>query len=480
MSSPLASVDTTVQLVPMHTIPNPTTQPQPSITGTSASSKKKKKKKKSGGGGGASANDAVLAERMRRLMEPLPEDLPPQQEEWSKVPKGAGIAKQVAKNIGKCVVSKTAVKSTALDPDFAVLRKFDANDDASNDHENAVDLDSYTVSTPFYHTFEDTGASAWCAIVTSASGFDSQPVPITVAVPRMRKIKGNVAPPTLEKEEKREVVEEFRKRQREVRKAEKANKPKKNKIKKGKGEKEQDDEDTAVATISVDGLVQPKTLEEDTAALSDNILNTLFAPAQEQQYAQQPTQGFTQQQVREYQQQQAYQQQQHQQMLAQQQQQRQQEGRQFLQDWSAPGIGSQQQVLEAQNAQMAEMQRQLVAALQGQEEAKRIANQAQMAAAHAAAAAAAAQAAASRDAGMRKENWRGAPIPGSFNGGAPGGRKPRGNGNGPHGGRGGPRPGFAASTPPGFGASAPEAPAAPPTFGSNSYVPPAFRGQTKE
>ena len=342
-------------------------------------------------------------------MEPLPEDRPPRPEEWSRVEKGAGVAKSAAK---KRVSSGTS-NSTAVDPAFAVLRKFEERNDDARDgddaaNENAVDLDSYAVSAPFYHAFQDTGARAWCAIVTSASGFDSDPVPITAAVPRMRKIKGTAPAPVLEKEEKREVVEEFRRRQREARKAEKANKPNKPKKKKGKGE--EDGEGDENETVSMNGLVLPKTLDVDDANAA-RILHTLFArapyeapaPAREQQYAQQPTQTFTQKQVHAYHHHHHHHQQQ--QMLARQQQQVQ--DRQFLQDWSSPGIASQQQqVLEAQSAQMADMQRQLAAALQGQEEAVRIANQAQMAAAHAAAAAASAQASAHRNAGMRKENWR--------------------------------------------------------------------------
>jgi hypothetical protein len=308
----------------------------------------------------------------------------------------------------------------------------------------------------------------------------------------MRKIKGTAPAPVLEKEEKREVVEEFRRRQREARKAEKANKPNKPKKKKGKGE--EDGEGDENETVSMNGLVLPKTLDVDDANAA-RILHTLFArapyeapaPAREQQYAQQPTQTFTQKQVHAYHHHHHHQQQQ--QMLAQQQQmlarqQQQVQDRQFLQDWSSPGIASQQQqVLEAQSAQMADMQRQLAAALQGQEEAVRIANQAQMAAAHAAAAAASAQASAHRNAGMRKENWRSAP--GAVNETDSNGRKPASR-KARAGEQWGPPPGFAGSAPPGFGATAPpgfEAPAAeaplaaPPTFGSNSYVPPAFRQQ---
>ena len=493
----IASSDATLPTIPNQTRnPSPTRRYRPYLTQHvtlpkppgGASSKKKSKKR---GGGGGVGNDAALAERMRRLMEPLPEDRPPRPEEWSRVEKGAGVAKSAAK---KRVSSGTS-NSTAVDPAFAVLPKFEERNDDARDgddaaNENAVDLDSYAVSAPFYHAFQDTGARAWCAIVTSASGFDSDPVPITAAVPRMRKIKGTAPAPVLEKEEKREVVEEFRRRQREARKAEKANKPNKPKKKKGKGE--EDGEGDENETVSMNGLVLPKTLDVDDANAA-RILHTLFArapyeapaPAREQQYAQQPTQTFTQKQVHAY----HHHHHQQQQMLAQQQQmlarqQQQVQDRQFLQDWSSPGIASQQQqVLEAQSAQMADMQRQLAAALQGQEEAVRIANQAQMAAAHAAAAAASAQASAHRNAGMRKENWRSAP--GAVNETDSNGRKPASR-KARAGEQWGPPPGFAGSAPPGFGATAPpgfEAPAAeaplaaPPTFGSNSYVPPAFRQQ---
>ena len=59
---------------------------------------------------------------------------------------------------------------------------------AATEESLASKLDSYTVSAPFYHTFEDTGASTWCCTVTSASGYVRLPVPISVAVLRARKI----------------------------------------------------------------------------------------------------------------------------------------------------------------------------------------------------------------------------------------------------------------------------------------------------
>ena len=486
------------------------------ITGTSS----KKKKKKGGGGGGANANDAMLAERMQRLMAPLP-SREPAPEQWSKVEKGAGVAKSAAKNVARGLGASTTSKPTAMDPSFSVLRKFtqpeddgDGGDDG--DGAGAVDLDSYSVSAPFMHVFEDTGASAWCCIVTSASGFDSPPVPIAAAVPRVRKVKSASEMIALEKEEKREVVTEFRRRQREARKAEKANKPKKKKKKKGKGngdepgDGDEGEEPPAVATVSVDAPDSHKAADRE--ALSGSIASALFARAPRQSpddASPQPqpprqTQELTQAQVRAYQQQQTLA---RQQILAQQYQPRSdgrttgpppglggiapaappppapaapdEEGRRFLQEWSAPAASEQHRLMEAQSAQMAEMQRQLAEALAGQEEAKRLAGQAQAAAVAAAAAAAAAQAQAQKEAGMRKD-WRGGAGSG---GGAAGGRRPRGDGKG--GGRGGPPPGFGANAtgPPGFGGSVPpgfeapglEAPAAPPTFGSNSYVPPAFR-----
>ena len=478
-----------------------------------ASSKKKKKKKGGGGGGGGNANDAMLAERMQRLMAPLP-SREPAPEQWSKVEKGAGIAKSAAKNTARGVGASTTSKPTAVDPSFAVLRKFSQTEDNGSDDGDgagAVDLDSYSVSAPFMHVFEDTGASAWCCIVTSASGFDSPPVPIAAAVPRVRKVKSASQTIALEKEEKREVVTEFRRRQREARKAEKANKPKKKK-KKGKGngdepgDGDEGDEPPSVATVSVDAPVNHKAADRE--ALSGSIMSALFARAPRQPpedaslQPQRQTQELTQAQVRAHQQQQTLAQQQ---MIAQQHQSRSDgratgpppglggiappapaaeagdEGQRFLREWSAPAASEQQRLMEAQSAQMAQMQRQLAEALAGQEEAKRLAGQAQAAAVAAAAAAAAAQAQAQKEAGMRKD-WRSSA--GSF-GGVSGGRRPRADGRG--GGRGGPPPGYGANAkaPPGFGGSAPppgfeapgvEAPAAPPTFGSNSYVPPAFRG----
>ena len=479
------------------------------ITGTSS----KKKKKKGGGGGGANANDAMLAERMQRLMAPLP-SREPAPEQWSKVEKGAGVAKSAAKNAARGVSASTTSKPTAMDPSFTVLRKFsqpEEEDDCGGVGACTVDLDAYSVSVPFMHVFEDTGASAWCCIVTSASGFDSAPVPIAAAVPRVRKVKSASETIALEKEEKREVVTEFRRRQREARKAEKANKPKKKK-KKGKGngdepgDGDEGEDPPAVATVSMDA---PDSLKAaDREALSGSIVSSLFAQAprcspddaSSQPHPPRQMQELTQAQVGAHQQQQMLA---RQRMLAQQQDRSHSdcrttgpspgmgaiapqapaapddEGRRFLQDWSSPAASQQHQLMEAQSAQMAEMQRQLAEALAGQEEAKRLAGQAQAAAVAAAAAAAAAQAQAQKEAGMRK-NWRSGAGSG---GGVAGGRRPRGDGKG--GGRGGPPPGFGANAnaPPGFGGSAPpgfetpglEAPAAPPTFGSNSYVPPAFR-----
>ena len=410
-----------------------------------ASSKKKKKKKGGGGGGGGNANDAMLAERMQRLMAPLPSH-EPAPEQWSKVEKGAGIAKSAAKNAARGVGASTTSKPTAVDPSFAVLRKFSQTEDNGSDDGDgagAVDLDSYSVSAPFMHVFEDTGASAWCCIVTSASGFDSPPVPIAAAVPRVRKVKSASQTIALEKEEKREVVTEFRRRQREARKAEKANKPKKKKKKKGKGngdepgDGDEGEEPPAVATVSVDAPDSHKAADRE--ALSGSIASALFARAPRQSpddASPQPqpprqTQELTQAQVRAYQQQQTLA---RQQILAQQYQPRSdgrttgpppglggiapaappppapaapdEEGRRFLQEWSAPAASEQHRLMEAQSAQMAEMQRQLAEALAGQEEAKRLAGQAQAAAVAAAAAAAAAQAQAQKEAGMRKD-WRG-------------------------------------------------------------------------
>ena len=97
-----------------------------------ASSKKKKKKKGGGGGGGGNANDAMLAERMQRLMAPLP-SREPAPEQWSKVEKGAGIAKSAAKNTARGVGASTTSKPTAVDPSCAVLRKFSQTEDNGSD-----------------------------------------------------------------------------------------------------------------------------------------------------------------------------------------------------------------------------------------------------------------------------------------------------------------------------------------------------------
>jgi hypothetical protein len=493
----------------------------PPIAGASS----KKKKKKSGGGGG-NANDAMLAERMQRLMAPLP-SREPAPEQWSKVEKGAGVAKSVARRGVGASLGSTSKSPTALDPSFAVLRKFshseengDGGDDGA-DAADAVDLDAYKVSAPFMHVFEDTGSSAWCCVVTSASGFDSPPVPIAAAVPRVRKVKSASETIVLEKEEKREVVTEFRRRQREARKAEKANKPKKKKKKKKgaeggdePGDGDEGDELPSEATVSMDA---PDSLKShvDREALSGSIMSALFARAPRETSDDatplvRPTQEITQAQVRAHQQQQALE---RQHMLAHQQRHEpsrsdsraigatggtvpppglggiapssipppaaaedEEKSARFLRDWSGVDAAEEQRrLMEAQSAQMAEMQRQLAEALAGQEEAKRLAGQAQAAAVAAAAAAAAAQAQAQKEVGMRKD-WRS----GAGGGDGKGGRRSRVDGRGV--GRGGPPPGFGgnanANAPPGFGGSAPpgfEAPAAPPTFGSNSYVPPAFR-----
>ena len=459
----------------------------------------------------------MLAERMQRLMAPLP-SREPAPEQWSKVEKGAGVAKSAARRGVGASLGSTSGPPTAVDPSFAVLRKFsqpEENGDGGDDGDgaDAVDLDAYSVSAPFMHVFEDTGASAWCCVVTSASGFDSPPVPIAAAVPRVRKVKSASETIVLEKEEKREVVTEFRRRQREARKAEKANKPKKKKKKKKgaeggdePGDGDEGDELPSEATVSMDA---PDSLKShvDREALSGSIMSALFARAPRETKESddaspraRPTQEITRAQVRAHQQQQALE---RQHMLPHQQKHEpsrfdgraiganlesiapsipspaaaedEEKSARFLRDWSGVDAAEEQRrLMEAQSAQMAEMQRQLAEALAGQEEAKRLAGQAQAAAVAAAAAAAAAQAQAQKEAGMRKD-WR------SGGGGdGKGGRRSRVDGRGV--GRGGPPPGFGgnanANAPPGFGGSAPpgfEAPAAPPTFGSNSYVPPAFR-----
>ena len=71
--------------------------------------------------------------------------------------------------------------------------------------------------------------------MTSASGYASAPVPISVAVPRARKIGPKAAPPKLEREDELQVILDFKRRQKEERKREKADKPKKKNQKTGKG-----------------------------------------------------------------------------------------------------------------------------------------------------------------------------------------------------------------------------------------------------
>ena len=128
---------------------------------------------------------------------------------------------------------------------FGALTKFMEPDDGDEDDETqqeepsgALNVSDFKVSTPFFHVFEDTGKGVWCCVVTSPSGFDSAPVPITATVKRVGKLKPNSPPPTLEPEENTEVILDFKRRQKEERKKAAAEGGKKKKKKKKRGGKQ--------------------------------------------------------------------------------------------------------------------------------------------------------------------------------------------------------------------------------------------------
>ena len=457
-------------------------------------------------------------------MEPLPERAP-EPEQWAKVSKGSGVAKSVAKSVAPARTSPAAPAGS--NAAFDVLRKFanpadDGHDDdegeAATEESLASKLDSYTVSAPFYHTFEDTGASTWCCTVTSASGYASAPVPISAAVPRARKIGPKAAPPKLEREEELQVILDFKRRQKEERKREKADKPKKKKKKKEKGadaegnvETEADAEATEAseATVTVDSSAAKSSAAADASALSGAILGNLFASSRyepPEMTPPEPAPSAEDEQSRlarlrlRQQQQEIWE---RQRLMQQQQQQQQQRPRvppppglgglvappraptaeELLVAQQARELEEQRARMAAMEAQMSQMQAQMEAQMRAQAEAQRQAEAAAAAKAAAKAEAAAAAAAAkAREDAMRRD-WRAAPVAnGAGEGGdavVTGGTIARNPYGGKRGGRAStPPPGFV-GPPPGFGdAPAQAAPAAerpPPTFGADSYVPPAFR-----
>ena len=157
---------------------------------------------------------------------------------------------------------------------FGALTKFMEPDDGDEDDETqqeepsgALNVSDFKVSTPFFHVFEDTGKGVWCCVVTSPSGFDSAPVPITATVKRVGKLKPNSPPPTLEPEENTEVILDFKRRQKEERKKAAAEGGKKKKKKKKSPE---EPETTSEVTVTEHHGV-------DKTELSKSIMNDLFA-----------------------------------------------------------------------------------------------------------------------------------------------------------------------------------------------------------
>ena len=170
---------------------------------------------------------------------------PQREEQWSTVSKNA-LPKTVAKTAAKAVVKdpSATVAAHATGHAFGALTKFmeadgdgDGDGDESGDEPGeasagAFNVSDFKVSRPFYHTFEDTGKGVWCCVVTSPSGFDSAPIPITATVKRAGKLKPNSPPPALVPEEEAEVVLDFKRRQKEERKKAAAEGGKKKKKKK--------------------------------------------------------------------------------------------------------------------------------------------------------------------------------------------------------------------------------------------------------
>ena len=197
------------------------------------------------------------------------------EEQWSTVSKGA-LPKTVAKSVAKAVVQDpaTVTAAHATGHAFGALTKFMEPDDGDEDDETqqeepsgALNVSDFKVSTPFFHVFEDTGKGVWCCVVTSPSGFDSAPVPITATVKRVGKLKPNSPPPTLEPEENTEVILDFKRRQKEERKKAAAEGGKKKKKKKKSPE---EPETTSEVTVTEHHGV-------DKTELSKSIMNDLFA-----------------------------------------------------------------------------------------------------------------------------------------------------------------------------------------------------------
>ena len=178
----------------------------------------------------------------------------------------------MAKEFVKDPATVTAAHATGHA--FGALTKFMEPDDGDEDDETqqeepsgALNVSDFKVSTPFFHVFEDTGKGVWCCVVTSPSGFDSAPVPITATVKRVGKLKPNSPPPTLEPEENTEVILDFKRRQKEERKKAAAEGGKKKKKKKKSPE---EPETTSEVTVTEHHDV-------DKTELSKSIMNDLFA-----------------------------------------------------------------------------------------------------------------------------------------------------------------------------------------------------------
>ncbi|ACO61471.1 predicted protein [Micromonas commoda] len=252
----------------------------------------KKKKKKGGGGGPRPQDDAAIAARVQLLEELDNAPQPQREEQWSTVSKNA-LPKTVAKTVAKAVVKdpSSVAESHATGHAFGALTKFmeadgdgDGDGDESGDEPGeasagAFNVSDFKVSRPFYHTFEDTGKGVWCCVVTSPSGFDSAPIPITATVKRAGKLKPNSPPPALVPEEEAEVVLDFKRRQKEERKKAAAEGgKKKKKKKKGGGAAAAEDAppppDTSEVIVTQNPLPSGP---EDKARLSKEILDDLFA-----------------------------------------------------------------------------------------------------------------------------------------------------------------------------------------------------------
>ena len=218
---------------------------------------------------------------------------PQREEQWSTVSKNA-LPKTVAKTVAKAVVKdpSSVADAHATGRAFGALTKFmeadgdgDGDGDESGDEPGeasagAFNVSDFKVSRPFYHTFEDTGKGVWCCVVTSPSGFDSAPIPITATVKRAGKLKPNSPPPALVPEEEAEVVLDFKRRQKEERKKAAAEGGKKKKKKKKGGascaaaEDAPPPPDTSEVTVTQNPLPSGP---EDKARLSKEILDDLFA-----------------------------------------------------------------------------------------------------------------------------------------------------------------------------------------------------------